>query len=163
MKKTRKTLHNLVKVNQGSVGDEVTAKLPPAKRARKNAQEDDAKTVKKTRRKTGKLSVLLEMPLDVLFEIFGLLLPLDLLRLSWTSSEFRCTLMQRSARSLWIQALKHVERLPECLEDLTEPQWAFLAFYPCCHHCGAQNCQTIIWSCRMRCCNKCLKTQLVTI
>ncbi|KZT28750.1 hypothetical protein NEOLEDRAFT_775201 [Neolentinus lepideus HHB14362 ss-1] len=66
-------------------------------------------------------------------EIFSLLMPLDLLELSWTTKVLRRTLMHRSARSLWIQALKNVEGLPECPEDLTEPQWASLVSHPCCH------------------------------
>ncbi|TFK48760.1 hypothetical protein OE88DRAFT_502041 [Heliocybe sulcata] len=130
------------------------AQAPPAKRVRKKAPEkasngrEDPKIVRRKGKISGQLSGLIEMPLDVLFEIFGSLLPLDLLRLSWTSKNLRLTLMRRSSRSLWLQVLSNVQGLPACPEDLTEPQWAVLVSYPCCHYCRTLNCQTIIWNCR---------------
>ncbi|EPQ54810.1 hypothetical protein GLOTRDRAFT_139298 [Gloeophyllum trabeum ATCC 11539] len=164
MAEPRKSSRLRTKNSQAAAADKEnvsTATGPPHKRARKKAADDGQKAGKGKRKSTGKLRVLLEMPLDVLYEIFGSLHPLDLLRLSWTSREFRRVLMNRSARTVWIRSLKSVEGMPECPEDVTEPQWARLAFYPSCHYCGAMNCQTVVWSCRVRCCNKCMKEYFV--
>ncbi|KAI0797607.1 hypothetical protein C8Q75DRAFT_801540 [Abortiporus biennis] len=75
---------------------------PPRKRQKKR---DVGKAKGKGRtRKLKSLSRLLEMPFDILFEIFGHLHPIDLVHLARTSKEFRMLLMGPSAKSIWIQA-----------------------------------------------------------
>lgn len=41
--------------------------------------------------------------------------------------------MHRSAISVWKEARKNVPGLPDCPFDLTEPEWANLAFDQRCH------------------------------
>ncbi|KDQ62087.1 hypothetical protein JAAARDRAFT_148747 [Jaapia argillacea MUCL 33604] len=131
---------------------------PPAKRQKRATRTTSGPT---PRRGQGKLRMLPEMPLDILFEIFGHLLPLDLLRLAWTTKSLRRILMRRSARSVWIHTLANVPGLPECPPDLTEPQFSRLAFDPHCHYCGAPNIWNIAWVLRVRVCVKCQKKRFV--
>ncbi|KAF7970222.1 hypothetical protein HWV62_24754 [Athelia sp. TMB] len=82
------------------------------------------------RAKRGRLG---QLPLDILYEIFGHVRPQDLLRLSRTTKALRRILMQRSAISIWKAVMGQVEGLPECPSDLNEPQFASLAFDSYCH------------------------------
>lgn len=85
------------------------------------------KPTHKSRR--GKLQDLPNMPLDILFDIFGHLLPLDVLRLARTSKALRNVVMRRSARSIWRTAFFNLPVLPPPRpDDLTEPGWASLLF-----------------------------------
>ncbi|KAJ7459072.1 hypothetical protein B0H11DRAFT_1737444 [Mycena galericulata] len=86
----------------------------------------------RTARKNGRLQCLLEISLDIVFEIFGNLQPLDVLRLSRTSKEFRALLMHRSSISIWKSSLNNVPGLPPCPPGMTEPQWVSLVFDPTC-------------------------------
>lgn len=108
---------------------------------------------KKSRKKTGKLAALPEMPLDILYEvlgcscscwtrglttrerdqIFGHMCPYDILRLSRTTKAFRRVLMSRSSRSIWTQAFLAIPGLPPCPSWITEPQYAQLAFDNYCY------------------------------
>lgn len=91
---------------------------------------EKATTYRKPRR--GKLRDLPEMPLDILFEVFAHLLPLDILHLARTSKALRNILMRRSAVCIWRSAFSNRSRLPlpppPRPEDVTEPQWASLLF-----------------------------------
>lgn len=76
---------------------------------------------------------IMDMPLDVLLEIFEFLLPLDVLHLSRTSNDIRNVLMHRSAMFIWKSAFENWNAStecpsPPCPEDMTEPQWASLLF-----------------------------------
>lgn len=109
----------------------------------------DPRNLKKKRVGNGTLAELMNVPMDVLFEvsrrlypiplpltarqIFGHLRPLDILHLARTTKEFRCLLMNRSASYIWKAARLNVPGLPDCPPDLTEPQWANLAFSQFCH------------------------------
>ncbi|KAF9468003.1 hypothetical protein BDZ94DRAFT_1133081, partial [Collybia nuda] len=73
------------------------------------------------------------MPLDILFEIFGHLHPLDVLHLARTSRGLRTILMSRSSLSVWVSAFSNVRGLPFCPSDMSEPQYANLAFDEHCH------------------------------
>ncbi|KAF9218720.1 hypothetical protein BS17DRAFT_654775, partial [Gyrodon lividus] len=81
----------------------------------------------------GRLEMLPELNLDVLFHIFSFLQPMDLLNLARTTKAFRQLLMRRSSVSVWKTARGGVEGLPDCPPDLNEPQYANLVFYPHCH------------------------------
>ncbi|KAF8896419.1 hypothetical protein BD779DRAFT_584390 [Infundibulicybe gibba] len=109
-----------------------------------------------SRRAHGALKQLPEMPLDILFEIFGHLHPHDILRLARTTHRLRQLLMSRSAVSVWKSAFSRVEGLPHCPSDLTEPQYANLAFEEHCHFCLAPGVKEVFWACRIRCCKKCI-------
>jgi hypothetical protein len=67
------------------------------------------------------------------FQVFGLLDPLDILRLSRTTKALRNMLMCRSAVSVWRAAFTHEPELPPIPDGLNEPQWANLVFSNHCH------------------------------
>ncbi|KAG2042400.1 hypothetical protein BDR03DRAFT_1088221 [Suillus americanus] len=116
------------------------------KRSRKSVGHR-AKTKLKRR---GRLDLMPTMNLDILFhvrlkptnslreaheliQILSFLLPMDLLNLSRTSKDFRNLLLQRSSASAWKTARLQVDDLPDCPQDMSEPQYANLVFYPHCH------------------------------
>ncbi|GJE92830.1 F-box protein [Phanerochaete sordida] len=123
------------------------------------AQEYDAsQTESSSRRAKGKrggLENMPNMPLDILVEIMGYLMPMDLLNLARTSRDFRSFLMARSATPLWKAARQNVEGLPDCPVDLSEPAYANLAFDSHCHGCGQPGTKTILWALRVRFCPRC--------
>ncbi|KAJ7707705.1 hypothetical protein B0H17DRAFT_1033682 [Mycena rosella] len=130
----------------------------PTKKRRKGKATSAAATaedqkLKKVRGRRGLLSSLKEFPLDVLFEIFGHLNPMDLLNLARTTKEIRGILMLISYS---------IPGLPPLPFDLSEPQYANLAFAGHCHKCFAIPVQTVIWSARTRMCKKCLKENFET-
>ncbi|KII94069.1 hypothetical protein PLICRDRAFT_36305 [Plicaturopsis crispa FD-325 SS-3] len=137
---------------------------PPRKRQKMKVTDDAEKIIaaKNIRISRGKLAKMTDMPMDILFDIFGHLHPLDLLHLCRTTKLLRSIIMHRSSRSIWKAALATVEGLPGCPPDLQEPEYTRLAFDPRCHYCLAPGVTTIRWACRVRCCGKCIKTQFVT-
>ncbi|KAG0705076.1 hypothetical protein DFH29DRAFT_908698 [Suillus ampliporus] len=110
------------------------------------------------RARKGGLSLLPTISLDVLFEIFGFLRPLDLLSLARTSKEFRNLLMRKSNAFIWRASRSLIPNLPDCPADLSEPQYACLAFDPHCHNCGEIG-YNIIWQFRVKYCGPCLRIQ----
>ncbi|KAF9476663.1 hypothetical protein BDN70DRAFT_882128 [Pholiota conissans] len=117
------------------------------------------KTKTPSKREKKSLSLLLNMPLDVLFEILGQLTPKDLLNVSRTNKVFHKTLLSRSAKSVWKCALRN-EGVTECPNDLIEPQWARLLFGTSCESCGTTNVLNVDFYIRRRICNGCKKTSL---
>ncbi|KAI5995363.1 hypothetical protein EDC04DRAFT_2802323 [Pisolithus marmoratus] len=109
----------------------------------------------------GRLASLMEMPMDILFEIFGHLNPLDVLRLARTTKEFRRVLMHRSSRSVWIAARNNLPDLPDCPPYMSEPQFANLVFDTHCHECLAPNTRSVDWCLARRICTKCSKDCMV--
>lgn len=130
--------------------DEVTDPTLGSEAEGSSAQVQSSQRIRK-RGNVGKLSGLLDLPLDILFEvsqdesgsisssliavdqIFGQLAPYDLLKLSRMTKEFRRVLMHKSSISVWKSALERIPGLPSCPEDMSEPQWVNLAFDPHCH------------------------------
>ncbi|KAJ7153900.1 hypothetical protein C8R43DRAFT_1001473 [Mycena crocata] len=103
---------------------------------------------------------LLDMPLDCTREIFLYLGPQDLLRLVRLCKAMRPFLINQSSRSVWKQAWANFEGpLPVCPPDLTEIQYANLAFSEHCHYClkGCIKNSTLEadWDLRVRCCFVC--------
>ncbi|KAK0496976.1 hypothetical protein EDD18DRAFT_1164760 [Armillaria luteobubalina] len=90
---------------------------------------------KSSRRTRGKLSALLELPLDILLEIFGFLLPLDLLHLSRLNKDFRQVLMSKSSAGAWKAARQNLPGFPGPFRGMSEPAWVNLAFIAECHFC----------------------------
>ena len=109
------------------------------------------------RRNAGNLSLLPDMPLDILREvsawtisvtddgythggasgvqILSLVCPVDLLRMSWANKTFRNVLTSNSSRQIWIAAFDNIpeaRRPPPRPEDLTEIGYANLLYNPCC-------------------------------
>ncbi|KAL1689828.1 hypothetical protein GGG16DRAFT_114695 [Schizophyllum commune] len=138
---------------------------PPAKRARK-ARQPVKKVVKKTpikkQRGAGKLSMLLTMPLDILYEVFHTLEPQDLLAVARTNKLLRDTLMSPQAVSVWITIRKRVGA-PEPPPGHSEPWWANLMFgKKRCQVCGCLSVNNVDWQLLMRVCTRCKKKNLLT-
>ncbi|KAF5318151.1 hypothetical protein D9619_012281 [Psilocybe cf. subviscida] len=100
------------------------------KAADSNARSDlgQAPAPKRLRGNRGLLKDVVDMPLDVVLEIFGKLSPGDLLNLAQTSKDLRRILMSRSSASTWKEARENDLELPDCPPDLSEPQYANLCF-----------------------------------
>ncbi|KAJ7591656.1 hypothetical protein C8J56DRAFT_936111 [Mycena floridula] len=109
----------------------------------------------KVRGKRALLHHFVQAPLDVLFEIFGYLEPLDVLRLSRTSKDLR-NILNKSA------ALFNVQGLPTMPVDMNELQYAILLFDTYCQVCLFHRCDNVIVECRIRCCKKCLPKAFVS-
>ncbi|KAF7977023.1 hypothetical protein HWV62_4974 [Athelia sp. TMB] len=108
-------------------------------------------------KKKGKLANLLEMPLDVLYEIFENLAPLDLLHLARTTKALRSVLLNKSATTVWKMARRSVKDFPEIPSDMSEPAYANLAFDTHCHNCLTRGVPDVRWALRVRYCKKCAK------
>ena len=75
--------------------------------------------------------------------------PMDLLNLARTTKDFRSFLMKKSAAPFWKAARKNVEGLPECPEDLSEPQYVNLLFDAHCHVSALFVSAEVSFSCRI--------------
>ncbi|KAL1662611.1 hypothetical protein GGF50DRAFT_58593 [Schizophyllum commune] len=136
----------------------------PAKRARKSAPRKavSAKVTKangrpRTRGKAGKLSQLVDMPLDILFETFTLLDPQDLVSLSRTSKLLRQTLLSPQTITVWKNARKRTGA-PEPAPGYDEPRWANLVFgAKRCQNCDAPHVNSVDYQLLMRVCTACKK------
>ncbi|KAJ7610829.1 hypothetical protein FB45DRAFT_1037725 [Roridomyces roridus] len=124
----------------------------------------DAPAPKRTKitKKKGSLQRLLDISLDVLFEILGHLQPLDVLRLGRVSKEFRRLLFHKSSISIWKSGLANVPGLPPCPPSMTEPQWVSLVFDQTCQVCF-KIARKVDWRLFIRICTKCTKPSLVPV
>ncbi|KAJ3730441.1 hypothetical protein C8R42DRAFT_7245 [Lentinula raphanica] len=120
---------------------------------RQSSKQSNSTTVGQRRR--GILQRIQDLPLEIILEIYSYLMPFDILRLSRTSKDIRAFLMTRSNASVWRTARYNVPELPPLPSDLTEPQYANLAFDSYCHICMRKPCDSVFWQCRIRCCNRC--------
>ncbi|KAF4614913.1 hypothetical protein D9613_003340 [Agrocybe pediades] len=128
------------------------------KRKSASSQTKNQPPIKRPRGTRGLLNKILEMPLDVLVEIFGRLDPLDLLHLTWTTKDFRALLLTKNSNShaIWKESFLNIPGIPECPEDLSEPKYAHLAFVNVCHKCNRKKSSvTIYWQARCRLCKTC--------
>ncbi|KAF8965436.1 hypothetical protein BDZ97DRAFT_2074722 [Flammula alnicola] len=147
---------------------EFTEKKPRPKKRKTGENKDNKEGAppqwKRVRGKRGMLKQLVEMPLDLLFEIFGRVDPVDLLHMARTTKALRAILMSRSSISVWKQSRSNIERMPNCPDDLTEPQYANLAFGRSCSFCQRNlSVIHIAWSARVRCCKKCLDVHFMQV
>ncbi|KAJ6520313.1 hypothetical protein C8R45DRAFT_954725 [Mycena sanguinolenta] len=140
---------------------------PSRKRAKKAAEpvidNEPISSDRKPQRKRGKLRFMTEVPLDVLFEIFGKLLPVDLLNLSCATKALRDILLRKSAAFVWKQAFLNVPDPgpPPRPDDLNEPQYANLLWRKHCFFCGVST-QLVLWQCRVRACEACVDSPKFT-
>ncbi|KAF8416930.1 hypothetical protein L210DRAFT_3406158 [Boletus edulis BED1] len=97
----------------------------------------------------------LDLPFDVITEVFEYLEPVDLLHLARTTKGSRTFLLDRyRSGHVWKTAVSNVPGLPPCPGHLSQPAYAHLTFDPVCHGCF-KSCDTIEWELRMRCCPGC--------
>ncbi|KJA16862.1 hypothetical protein HYPSUDRAFT_1105175 [Hypholoma sublateritium FD-334 SS-4] len=110
----------------------------------------------------GSLEKITSLPIDALYEIFGHLHPKDVLNLSRSTKGLRTLLTDGHARGVWRTSLASVRALPACPSDMTEIQYANLAFDDRCHFCLAPGVKEIAWACRVRCCPTCLQQKFIS-
>ncbi|KAH6919143.1 hypothetical protein BKA70DRAFT_1394532, partial [Coprinopsis sp. MPI-PUGE-AT-0042] len=115
--------------------------------------------LKRRRGNRGLLEKMTDLPMDLLFEVFGKLDPLDLLHLSRTTKALRDILMSRSSIAIWKECLRN-SGLPPCPDDMNEPQWADLAFGKHCQVCLRAVPQHLAWDARVRACSRCVESTL---
>ncbi|KAF9234859.1 hypothetical protein BU15DRAFT_78620 [Melanogaster broomeanus] len=144
-------------LQDGESDDKV--RVPAKKRSKDTQGKRRQATQSSQKSRGGRLEMLPELNLDVLFQILSLLHPRDLLNLARTTTAFRQLLMRKPSAFVWKAALGRVEGLPACPPDLNEPQYAYLAFCPHCHHCG-NVVRTIHWRLRLRYCPSCRSARL---
>ncbi|KDR85883.1 hypothetical protein GALMADRAFT_235021 [Galerina marginata CBS 339.88] len=124
-----------------------------------DTSDDECSQVEKARSNRELIEWILELPLDLVHEIFGRLDPIDLLNLVRSLKDLRKLFMSRSTALIWKQARLNIDGLPDCPSDLNEPQYANLAFSNNCHFClrnlGSLH---ICWEARLKTCSKCLST-----
>ncbi|GJE93534.1 F-box protein [Phanerochaete sordida] len=107
--------------------------MPPRK---KQKEDGVAKPKRATRRgNTGKLARLLEMPVDIWFEIVSHLTPKELLHLTWTSRHFREMFMDKRQKHLWAAA-RYNARVPDPPPHISEPFLAAVLYSSFCQACG---------------------------
>ncbi|KAL0575696.1 hypothetical protein V5O48_006284 [Marasmius crinis-equi] len=136
-------------------------KVQPSKKVKTSTQsaeqpKDDQGNVGKRRGKRGFLEKLArEAPMDVVLEVFTHLQPLDILHLARTSKNLREMLMNRSSSPIWRAARQNIPGLPPLPAELSEPQYAALAFDSICQVCLRGTCENVIWECFIRCHKNC--------
>ncbi|KAI0315500.1 hypothetical protein OF83DRAFT_1084912 [Amylostereum chailletii] len=137
---------------------------PLKNRAKKNDAAPHAtgsSTKTTTHKKTGDLSNLPEMPLDILRYIFALRPPDDLVRISRATKGFREVLSSTAFDGLWRESFEHVESPPRP-PDVSHHEWANIVYGgPFCHCCGRNTPAKIIFEFRKRMCSECVKTRLL--
>ena len=121
--------------------------------AKKNQQENQ----QEKHRKKAKLSMLPGMPVDVLYEvrrsllhrtltntktsqIFSLVHPKDLMRISWTAKVFNRFLTSKSSRHVWqasFSVIPKSEKPPICPSGMTEMRYANLLYGQYCMVCAS--------------------------
>ncbi|KAF9000522.1 hypothetical protein BDZ89DRAFT_1082273 [Hymenopellis radicata] len=126
-----------------------------------SAGQDAPSQWKHVRGKRGILEKITDTPLDVLFEIFSYLEPLDLLRISRTTKDLRQLLMSKSSAFIWERARLATEGLPPIPDDLNDPQYINLLFDKHCHECGNGFTQSVQWEARLRLCKNCLQSNSI--
>ncbi|KAF4614986.1 hypothetical protein D9613_003359 [Agrocybe pediades] len=149
--------------HDGSDADEQESSSTTRKRRgtkRKNAptKAGNPAPKKRVRGTRGLLKGLLDMPMDILVEIFGHLNPLDLLHLTRTTKAFREFLLVKNADShaIWKESIANVPGLPPCPEDMSEPRYTHLAFVNICHKCDKKATSVqVFWYLRLRLCKQC--------
>ncbi|TDL23822.1 hypothetical protein BD410DRAFT_787111 [Rickenella mellea] len=118
-------------------------------------------TVAQRTARKGVLSLLPTLAIDILFEIFINLQPNDLINIMYTSKEFRTLLASPNFTVIWKAARLNVIGFPECPADLSEIQYAKLAFDCHCYRCGQRTSNGPQWEVRALFCGECLEEILI--
>ncbi|GAA5898967.1 F-box protein [Sporobolomyces salmoneus] len=121
---------------------------PPPKRAR-NAQS-------RVKGRKGALQGVLELPMDLIWEICTHLDVGDLLALSNTNNSFRSVVTGESSSMLFKRARLRIG-LPELLSPMPDLRYAELMFWKGCNICGKSNAGKVDPSFRARICSACYK------
>ncbi|KAG2069481.1 hypothetical protein BDR04DRAFT_1055483 [Suillus decipiens] len=164
-KKSEEHVSKKIKITASNGWEHVLARGGIKSRFKKTSTSDASEFLKnyRPRAKKQSLEILISLPLDILFEIFGRLLPLDLLHLARTTKALRAMLMHRSSITVWMAARSNVKGMPACTDDMSEPAHASLAFDAHCHNCLKSNVRSADWNLRVRYCQKCFKERTEVI
>ncbi|EJD39586.1 hypothetical protein AURDEDRAFT_91433 [Auricularia subglabra TFB-10046 SS5] len=135
---------------------------PGSKRRVASSSRANALKPAKLGARQGGLQFVTKFPLDVLYEIFRLLHPRDLLALSRTDKSLRAVLLDRAAGGVWREAIAGTG-IPERPDDISLPRYASLAFDAHCEMCDRNKAGIYHWSLRARLCRQCSKARLVTV
>ncbi|KAH8118218.1 hypothetical protein DFH11DRAFT_1573061 [Phellopilus nigrolimitatus] len=90
-------------------------------------------------RLTGRLAMMMSMPIDVFCEVAHYLGPDDLLHMSRSAKVLRELLMSKSSKPIWRSA-EEAAGLPECPPDLNSPQYASFIYDTFCTSVQASHC-----------------------
>ncbi|KAF7318781.1 hypothetical protein HMN09_00390400 [Mycena chlorophos] len=135
-------------------------KRPPAKKRKLNNSEKRGGSTRSAGKNKNECS-LVEMPLDILFEILRRCPSQDLISLSRTSHLFRSHLLSQGSSGIWKAAREYADG-PPVGPGMSEQQWAHLIFGKArCQSCGAPNVQRVDFGLQRRTCTACLKENLV--
>ncbi|KAG8925925.1 hypothetical protein FRC02_009339 [Tulasnella sp. 418] len=116
----------------------------------------------KGRRLLGKLADLMNMPIEIFAEICSHLYPVDLLHLARSSKRLRAILMTEDSVSIWRTSRKNqVNGLPDCPDDLSEPQYAALVFTTVCQGCTGLRAVRVHYGLRTRHCIRCYPDHII--
>ncbi|GAA5858024.1 hypothetical protein JCM9279_002505 [Rhodotorula babjevae] len=131
-------------------------------RAKRKHDDGTSTTQVANKRKKGKLSTFLAMPLDILVEIAQHLDPPTLLAMTRTNKLMHNLLASRSARPIWAAVRRNVD-LPELeATDLNEMQLVSLIHDRNCHLCGRGRAVIVDYAVRARWCKSCQNANLLT-
>ncbi|KAI0332687.1 hypothetical protein GY45DRAFT_1320591 [Cubamyces sp. BRFM 1775] len=151
--------------------------MPPKKKARSNNRKSTkSKTVMATsdtapatsrvvlRDRRAGLANILDLPLDIVLEVFGHLEPRDLCNLVRTNRAIRDFLLnRRQSKAIWRDARERLGGLPDLPHFLSEPAYAHLLFSNHCHSCGKGPVYKILFPWFKRYCNKCMTNRSVRL
>ncbi|KAF9469335.1 hypothetical protein BDZ94DRAFT_374652 [Collybia nuda] len=139
----------------------------PKKRRRmlspKKTEMKSKETSVKIRGVRGKLKLMTEMPLDILFETFSHLELADLLSLTKASKALSDILFSPSAISIWKSAYLNIEanpRPPDVPSGMNMVQYAKFLYGHNCSYCPSHNANFAHWAERIRLCKECLEKSI---
>lgn len=147
--------------DEGPVGWTLREMLPELNR-NKSKNSMDSFDIMSDQRSSGQTIKLLQLPLDVVFEMFRLLHPCDLVALSRTCSSMRHSLVFGQLSAVW-KASRAREDIPEPVHDRSETWWAQLLF-ACndCQRCDSYTLKEPDWQLLLRVCAECKRKELIT-
>ncbi|KIY67615.1 hypothetical protein CYLTODRAFT_287559 [Cylindrobasidium torrendii FP15055 ss-10] len=121
-----------------------------------NSNVASREAVRRSRGRRGFLSTIIELPRDIIIEIFSRLHPGDLLSLARTSKDFRSIMLGDAAEYIWRTCRSKVPSLPPPPCGMSEPAYASLVFDTFCHECTIPRARYVDWLLRIRLCGDCL-------
>ncbi|KAG8927602.1 hypothetical protein FRC00_002033 [Tulasnella sp. 408] len=134
---------------------------PSSAKGKEKATLEQNQLITRRGGKGGKLRDLMNMPIDIFTEVCSYLDPYDLRRLALTSKRLWDVLMTKEARHIWKTSLASVPDLPECPNDLNEPQYVCLLYSSECYTIGCTSRGTKAdWFHRVRFCTPCYEAKM---
>ncbi|KAG6916116.1 hypothetical protein DXG01_008391 [Tephrocybe rancida] len=152
----------------GTSSSNAPSKAKPKRRKTAHTEPtvSNAKAVgRRTKGVRGKLKLMTEMPLDILFETFSHLQPADLLHLSRACKSLHDMLWKRGANHVWKKAFLNIERNPPPAmpANMIYPHYALLLFGTDCHDCGSGSTTLVHWAEHLRLCVPCIDNKSDTL